>query len=75
MYRDFWGLGSDNIFFGAFELKASSVRKRLDKVFNCNEIPLPLLNSAHQSRLMMVMIMRKREMKRKRGRNWSNSGS
>ena len=57
------------IFLGAFELKASSVRKRLDKVFNCNEIPLPLLNSAHQSRLMMVMIMRKREMKRKRGRN------
>ena len=56
-------------------MKASSVRKRLDKVFNCNEIPLPLLNSAHQSRLMMVMIMRKREMKRKRGRNWSNSGS
>ena len=50
-------------------MKASSVRKRLDKVFNCNEIPLPLLNSAHQSRLMMVMIMRKREMKRKRGRN------
>ena len=66
-------------------MKASSVRKRLDKVFNCNEIPLPLLNSAHQSRLMMVMMMRKREvkgkrgrkgeMKRKRGRNWSNSGS
>ena len=49
------------IFLGAFELKASSVRKRLDKVFNCNEIPLPLLNSAHQSRLMMVMMMRKGE--------------
>ena len=63
------------IFFGAFVLKASSVRKRLDKVFNCNEIPLPLLNSAHQSRLMMAMMMRKGEMKRKRGRNWSNSGS